>query len=156
MQLLHHTWPLSQREYRGSRQTEITGKEHGLLRFTKNVVGRGRSKILFRISLYKDCWSSTLRTKLSDTICSGSNFMSKSWGLTLNHMWSRVSKHNEGNSCVMRFIMMVNAKASIRSCPLPPRKSRLAYALQEMKRCFVIWRKITFHFLWMCIDGGFL
>lgn len=34
--------------------------------------------------------------------------------------------------------MMVNAKASIRSCPLPPLKSRLAYALQEMKRCFVI------------------
>lgn len=114
--------------------TEEVGKQKLQVRnmacpVTKSVVGKGRSKILFRISLYKDCWSSTLRTKLSDTICSDSNFMYKSWRLTLNHTWSRVSNHNEGNSCVMRFIMMVNAKASSRSCPLPPLKSRLAYNL---------------------------
>lgn len=92
----------------------------------RSAGGRCRCRILFRNRSCKThFWP--LRTKLSNTICSNNNLNSRSWTLTINHMWSRVSKQTECYRCVMRFIVMVSANASDRSCLQPPLKSLTLY-----------------------------
>lgn len=93
---------------------------------TRSAGGRCRCRILFRNRSRKPhFWP--LRTKLSNTICSNNNLNSRSWRLSVNHMWSRVSKQTECYRCVMRFIVMVSANASNRTCLQPPLKNLRFY-----------------------------
>lgn len=71
------------------------------------------------------------RTKLSDTICSDSSLNSGSWRLTVNHMWSRVSKSREVYRCVMGFIVVINASSSNRSCLEPTLKKQVALSFMR-------------------------